>query len=90
MDIKLFIGKSLLPLLTAGSQALADLIGEPVDYCQQPVILAGHFNVNFSLPEAEPLLKFFDEKFSLEMINGRNDPTTNGETIIDAVLKEST
>ncbi|KAK0160260.1 hypothetical protein PV328_007688 [Microctonus aethiopoides] len=59
---------------------------EPVDYCEQPVILAGDFNVNFSLPEAEPLLKFLDENFSLEMINGKHDPKTNGGTVIDAIF----
>ncbi|KAK0073887.1 hypothetical protein PV325_009064 [Microctonus aethiopoides] len=36
----------------------------------------GACNVNFLLQEAEPLLKFLKENFSLEMINGRNDPTT--------------
>ncbi|KAK0074032.1 hypothetical protein PV326_012816, partial [Microctonus aethiopoides] len=84
IDIELFIGKSLLPLSIAGSQTLADLIGVLVDYCEQSVILAGDFNVNFSLPEAEPLIKFLNEQFSLEMINGRNDPTTKGGTTTDA------
>ncbi|EAL59434.1 conserved hypothetical protein [Wolbachia endosymbiont of Drosophila ananassae] len=82
----MFIGKALLPLSTAGSQALAEIIGEPVEYSEQPVLLAGDFNINFSLPEAEPLLAFLREKFSLEMINGRNDPTTKGGTTIDAVF----
>ncbi|XP_054084985.1 uncharacterized protein LOC128921395 [Zeugodacus cucurbitae] len=85
-DIKLLIGKALLPLSTVGSQAFADIIGEPVEYSEQPVLLAGDFIVNFSLPEAELLLAFLREKFSLEMINGRNDPTTKGGTTIDAVF----
>ncbi|XP_063973302.1 uncharacterized protein LOC135160564 isoform X4 [Diachasmimorpha longicaudata] len=85
-DITSFIGKSLLPLCGIGSQALADIIEEEADYCQWPVILAGDFNVNFSLAESEPLLTFLKEKFSLEMINGRNDPTTERGTTIDAVF----
>ncbi|EAL57857.1 hypothetical protein WwAna0671 [Wolbachia endosymbiont of Drosophila ananassae] len=84
--ILIVIGKALLPLSTAGSQALAEIIGEPVEYSEQPVLLAEDFNINFSLPEAEPLLAFLREKFSLEMINGRNDPTTKGGTTIDAVF----
>lgn len=82
-DIKLFNGKALLPLSTTGSQALADLIREPVDYCEQPVILTKDFNVNFSLP------KFIKDKFSLNMINGRNNPTTKGGTSIDAVFAKN-
>lgn len=85
-DMKLFIAKSLLTLSTAGSQALADVTGEEIDYCERPVILAGDFNVNFSLPEAETLLTFLKDKFGLEVINGRNDPTTKGGTTIDAVF----
>ncbi|KAK0156857.1 hypothetical protein PV328_012202, partial [Microctonus aethiopoides] len=31
----------------------------------------------------EPLLKFLDENFSLEMINGRHDPKTNSPVILE-------
>lgn len=85
-DIKLFLGKSLLPLTLAGTHALAEVLGKPVDYAELPVILAGDFNVNFSQPEFQPLLQFLEEKYSFEMIIGRNDPTTKGGTTIDAVF----
>ena len=70
----LFIEKALLSLSNLGSQALDDVIGKRVEYCEQPVILAGDFNVlvNFSLPAAAPLLQFLKDKLSLEMINGKN------------------
>ncbi|KAK0157143.1 hypothetical protein PV328_011827, partial [Microctonus aethiopoides] len=62
----------LVLLFIAMKQTIIILsLHELVDYCEQPVILAGDFNGNFSLPEAEPLLEFLDENFSLEMINGR-------------------
>lgn len=48
------------------------------DYFEQPVILVGDFNINFSLPEAQPLLDFLKDKFSFDIINGRNDATTKG------------
>jgi hypothetical protein len=48
--------------------------------------LTGDFNVNFSLPEAQPLLDFLKQKFSLTMINSRNYPTTKGGTTINAVF----
>ncbi|KAK0157277.1 hypothetical protein PV328_011035 [Microctonus aethiopoides] len=76
----------VLPFFAMKQTIIILSLHEPVDYCEQPVILAGDLNVNFSLPEAEPLFKFLDENFSLEMINGRHDPTTNGGTVIDAVF----
>lgn len=45
----------------------------------------GDFNVNFSLPEAEPLLKFLKDKCTLDVINGRND-LTKGKITIDVVF----
>lgn len=42
------------------------------------MILAGDFYVKFLVPEAETLLTFLKNKFRLEVINGRNDPTTKG------------
>jgi hypothetical protein len=85
-DTKLFVGKALLPLIVAGSRALEEITGEPVYYCHRPVVLTGDFNVNFSLPEAQPLLDFLEQKFSLKMINSRNCPTTKDGTTIDAVF----
>jgi hypothetical protein len=85
-DIKLFVNKALLPLTVAGSRALKEITGEPVYYCDRPVVLTGDFNINFSLPEAQPLLDFLEQKLSLRMIKSRNYPTTKGGTTIDAVF----
>jgi hypothetical protein len=47
-------------LTVAGSQALEEITGEPVYYCDRPVVLTGDFNVNFLLPEAQLLLDFLE------------------------------
>lgn len=36
-DINILITKSVLPLFTSGSQALADFTGKEIDYCEPPV-----------------------------------------------------
>uniref|UniRef100_A0A2S2QSI5 Endonuclease/exonuclease/phosphatase domain-containing protein n=1 Tax=Sipha flava TaxID=143950 RepID=A0A2S2QSI5_9HEMI len=85
-DIKLFVSKALLPLTVAGFRGLEEITGEPVYYCDRPVVLIGDFNVNFSLPVAQLLLDFLEQKFSLRMVNSRHYPTTKGGTTIDAVF----
>ena len=36
--------------------------------------------VSKALPEAQPLLEFFETKFSLKMINAKDNSTTKGGT----------
>lgn len=62
-------------------RVLVDVTGEKII-----VILAGDFNVFISLPNAETLLTFPKDNLGLEMINGKNNPTSKRRTIIDAVF----
>ena len=81
----LFIGEALLPLTTAGSQALSQVTEKSINHYNQPMIQTGDFNINFALP----LLEFFDKNFSLKMINAIDDPTTKGGTSINAIFATS-
>ena len=42
----LFIGKALLPLTMAGSQALSQVVGKSLNYYNKPIILARDFIIN--------------------------------------------
>ena len=56
----LFIGKALLPLTIVSSQTLFQVTEKSISNDNQPIILAGDFNVNFALPQAQPLFEFFE------------------------------
>ncbi|GFW39838.1 transposable element Tcb1 transposase [Trichonephila clavipes] len=71
----------LLPYAEDGSALLK------TNYHSLPMILSGDFNVNFSLPEAEPLMAFLTDELKLEMNTNRNISATNSGTVIDAVFQ---
>ena len=85
-DIEILISKALFPRTPIGSQTLSELTDEPINDYNQPVIPIGDFNIHFALPEAQPLLEFFENKFNFKMINAKNDSTTKGGTNIDAIF----
>lgn len=51
-----------------------------------PLILGGDFNINFAVDDSKPLIDFLEEKFSLQLNNNPNTPTTNSGTTIDAIF----
>ena len=51
-----------------------------------PLILAGHFNINFADKISERLRTFLSEKLNLKMNNDPQESTTKYGTTIDAVF----
>ena len=52
-----------------------------------PMILSGHFNVNFASNDSELLINFLREDLNLNMNNNPNEPTTKYRTTIDATFQ---
>ena len=50
------------------------------------MIMSGDFNINFNTDEAQPLLRFLDEKFKLKLNTDKGQSTTRSGTTIDAVF----
>ncbi|GFX00078.1 histone-lysine N-methyltransferase SETMAR [Trichonephila clavipes] len=75
-----FLHFVLLPYTEDGSALLK------TNYHSLPMILSGYFNLNFSLPEAEPLIAFLTDQLMFEMNTDRNISTTNSGSVIDAVF----
>ncbi|GFX24164.1 ATP-dependent DNA helicase [Trichonephila clavipes] len=79
-DIISFLHHQLLPYSHGG----AAILGNEND--KIPLVLGGDFNINFAVDDSKPLINFLEEKFSLQLNNNPNTPTTNSGTTIDAIF----
>ncbi|XP_063984843.1 uncharacterized protein LOC135166507 [Diachasmimorpha longicaudata] len=71
-----FIHEALLAYTVQGAALLKRDLGEV------PMIFGGHFNMNLAGPDAQPLINFLDEKFSLKINKDQAvAPTNTGATI---------
>ena len=79
ISLILFI-KSYWPTLFKVQHLLEKDLGE------MRMIMSGDFNINFNTDEAQPLLRFLDEKFKLKLNTDKGQTTARLGTTIDAVF----
>ncbi|KAI4475969.1 hypothetical protein M0804_013954 [Polistes exclamans] len=79
-DIISFLHHQLLPYSHGDAAILVK------EHNKIPLVLGGDFNINFAVDNSKTLINFLEKKFSLQLNNNPNIPTTNSGTTKDAIF----